>query len=328
MDTTETLLRETATRLFAAELTLAERRAAAGGVWPARLWAAVDAAGLPAALLPEAAGGFGLSIAEGLLPLGIAGNFAVPLPLAETMLAGWILSKAGLAVPAGPLTLAPVRAADTVTLTRAGDGWRLSGRASRVPWGRDAAAIAVLAAEEGREGAFVARVPAGSWSTAPDINLAGEPRDTVSFASDLPDEAVRPAPHGIGSREWRAAGAAMRGIQIAGAMARIVEMSVQYAGERIQFGRPIAKFQAVQQNLAALAGQAAAGEAASIAAAIAHQVFGAIGFTEEHQLHYWTKRLWSWRDEFGHEAEWSAFLGRHLAARGADRFWNEITAAA
>ena len=46
----------------------------------------------------------------------------------------------------------------------------------------------------------------------------------------------------------------------------------------------------------------APGEAAGIGAAIAHQMHGAIGFTQEHQLHYLTRRLWSWRDEFGNEA--------------------------
>jgi acyl-CoA dehydrogenase len=55
-------------------------------------------------------------------------------------------------------------------------------------------------------------------------------------------------------------------------------------------------------------------------------VHGAIGFTYEHRLHFFTKRLWAWRDEYGGEAEWSELLGRHMAAAGADRLWAEITA--
>ena len=122
----------------------------------------------------------------------------------------------------------------------------------------------------------------------------------------------------------------------------------------MQFGRAIGKFQAVQQNLAVLAGQVAAagaaadiagealagtasvlaiasakvraGEAAGIGAAIAHQVHGAIGFTAEYGLQLSTRRLWSWRDEFGNEAEWAALIGRHAAAQGADRLWETITA--
>ncbi len=121
-------------------------------------------------------------------------------------------------------------------------------------------------------------------------------------------------------------------------------MTTQYAQDRVQFGRPLGKFQAVQQNLAVLAGQAAAavaaadlaaeavadrvkflpiaaakaraGEAAGIAAAIAHQVHGAIGFTAEHDLHFLTRRLWSWRDEFGKDSAWNRLLGRHMAQAG------------
>ena len=132
-------------------------------------------------------------------------------------------------------------------------------------------------------------------------------------------------------------------------------MTTQYALDRTQFGRPIGKFQAVQQNLAVLAGQTAAagaaadmaaeavgdsirllpiaaaksrcGEAAGIGAAIAHQVHGAIGFTREHSLHFLTKRLWSWRDEFGNETAWNRLIGRHMAKAGPARYWAEITAA-
>jgi alkylation response protein AidB-like acyl-CoA dehydrogenase len=147
----------------------------------------------------------------------------------------------------------------------------------------------------------------------------------------------------------------MRTQQIAGALTRLTAMTVQYAQDRVQFGRPIGKFQAVQQNLAVLAGQAAAavaaadlaaeavaaggsvlpiaaaksraGEAAGIGAGIAHQVHGAIGFTLEHGLQFLTRRLWSWRDEFGQEAEWNRVVGRHMARAGADRLWAEIVAA-
>ena len=147
----------------------------------------------------------------------------------------------------------------------------------------------------------------------------------------------------------------MRSAQMAGALQSVLETSVQYARERVQFGRPIGRFQAVQQNLALLAGQAAAataaaeaaieaaahnldspavaaakiraGEAAGIGAAIAHQVHGAIGFTQEHRLHYLTRRLWSWRDEFGNEAYWARRLGGEVVAAGADRLWHGITAA-
>ena len=152
-------------------------------------------------------------------------------------------------------------------------------------------------------------------------------------------------------------GAAVRSVQIAGALEAVLAMSVRYANERVAFERPIGKFQAVQQNLARLAGEVAAAlavsgsaadtiaqgdddalfleaasakircaEAATESAAIAHQVFGAIGFTKEHVLHRFTTRVLAWRDDFGNESWWAAELGKHVAKRGADEFWPLVAA--
>jgi acyl-CoA dehydrogenase len=71
--------------------------------------------------------------------------------------------------------------------------------------------------------------------------------------------------------------------------------------------------------------KARAGEAAGKGSAIAHQAFGAMGFTREHQLQYATRRLWAWRDEFGGEAYWQAELGRAMAAKGAGGLWATLT---
>ena len=152
----------------------------------------------------------------------------------------------------------------------------------------------------------------------------------------------------------------MRAGQMAGALERCLEQSLRYAADRHQFGRPIAKFQAVQHNLAVLAGEVAAattsadaavsaiarhgieddrtflavatakirgGQAAGAGAAIAHQVHGAMGFTREYSLQHRTRRLWAWRDEFGPETVWAIELGRHVAKRGGDALWATVTAA-
>ena len=350
MDTTTDLLRETATRLFQQHCEPAALRAAETA-FPQAAWDAVEEAGLHRALVPEEAGGYGVPVADALSLLRVAGEHALPLPLAETLLASWLLAGAGLPIPDGPLTIAPIVGAETLTLQRAGGGWRLSGTATRIPWGRNATAAAVMATHDGAP--HIALLASSAWQAVPAENLAREPRDTLTI--DATPEAVAPAAAGIGPAQLRAVGAAMRSLQMAGALTRITGISVQYAQERVQFGRPIGKFQAVQQNLAVLAGQTAAasaaadlaaeavadgvrllpiaaaksraGEAAGQGAAIAHQVHGAIGFTYEHTLHFFTKRLWSWRDEFGNEAEWNLHVGRHMAKAGADRLWAEITAA-
>jgi acyl-CoA dehydrogenase len=248
--------------------------------------------------------------------------------------------------------LAPLRKGDKLTLRRLGGRWRLSGSASRIPWARHAAAIAVLAEADDEPRLVLLR--SGGFTATPDLNLAGEPRDMITVDAQIEPDDVAHAPQGFGKAELRAAGAAVRTAQIAGALSRVLAMSVAYAQTRVQFGRPIAKFQAIQQNLAVLAGHCAAamaasdmaaealrgrsspffvgaakaraGESAGIAAGLAHQLHGAIGFTQEYGLHHLTKRLWSWREEFGNEAEWNASVGRAALAAGPEGLWPALTA--
>ena len=347
-------LADSAERLFGGRIDKALLHAAGEGRFPQALWDEVTGAGFTAALLPEEAGGFGATVTEAMRILQISASFNAPIPLAETMLAGWLLAKAGLPLPDGILTLAPVRKSDTLTLTREGDGWRLSGTAQRVPWGRDAATVVVLARHP--DGAMLASVSAKGLVTHRDVNLAGEPRDTVAFDLVLSAGSVAPAP--MTAEALRAAGAALRTVQIAGALSRTLSVTVAYVQTRVQFGRAIGKFQAIQHNLAIMAGQSAAaiaaadmatealdeglrtgklpmltiaaakaraGEAASVAAGLAHQSHGAIGFTQEYELHYATRRLWSWRDEFGNEAEWNAMVGRAALRAGAEGLWPLLT---
>ncbi len=346
-----TMLRETAERVFQEQCGTAVQREADAGTWPAAAWSAVAEAGLHRALLPEEAGGYGVAVTDALTIVRVAAEYAVPLPLAETMLAHWVLSGAGLAIPEGPLTIAPVVGGETLRLTSEGAGWRVTGEVSRVPWGRDVEAAAVLVDKDGE--AWIAAVPRAAWTSEPEQNVAREPRDRLR----IDGLALGAAPTSVVWDTLKAAGAMMRSQQIAGALTAATAMTTQYAQDRVQFGRPIGKFQAIQQSLAVLAGQTAAalaaadlaaeafaesggkrwlpiaagkartGEAAGIGAGIAHQVHGAIGFTLEYQLQFLTRRLWSWRDEFGNEAGWNRLVGRHMAAAGGDRLWAEIVAA-
>jgi alkylation response protein AidB-like acyl-CoA dehydrogenase len=217
--------------------------------------------------------------------------------------------------------------------------------------------LAVLAEREGG-GEAVALVEVGAVRMAEGASIAGEALDTVHFEGARP-VAAKDAPAGLDTEALMLMGAATRAMQMAGALEAILELSVAYANERVAFERPIAKFQAVQHNLARLAGEAAAviaaagsaadtiasaktfdeavflevasakirvGEAAGEGAAIAHQVLGAIGFTREHVLHRFTQRLWAWRDDFGNESQWAVKLGGLVAAKGADGLWPMLAA--
>lgn len=329
---------------------------AEAGTWPADLWNALEESGLTLTWVSDEIGGAGAEMADGFAVLKVAGAYATPVPLAETLLAGWLLGQAGLLVPMGPMTAASGYDGAPVTLA----GGRLAGSAEAVPFGRNAEHIAVLARDG--DASVVALVKASDCAIAPGTSLAGEPADDVAF-DDVTPISVNPAPAGLDEAALQAFGAAVRCTQMAGALQRILDQSVQYALEREQFGRPIGKFQAVQHALAELAGEAAAagaaaeavaeaicadgalttsgwseaamaeiatakvriGEAATKGSAIAHQAHGAMGFTYEHSLHHRTRRLWVWRDEFGNEAEWSIRLGQMVAARGADDLWAFVT---
>ena len=325
------------------------------GDWRAALWNALEETGLAAAWVPEKAGGAGASVQDGFEALHAAGRFAVATPLAETLVAGHLLARAGLDLPGGKLACAPVRARDVIVLRADGT---LSGQAHRIPFAREAGHVAVLVDAGGAGGERrVALVETCACALTQGSSLAGDPLDRLGF------DGLRPVAVGDGPvavDELRMFGAASRAALIAGALQAILDLSVDYARERVAFERPIAKFQAVQQELARLAGEVAAanaaanaaawalesrdpasdavllevasakvraGEAAHAGALVAHQVHGAIGYSREHVLHRYTHRLWAWRDEYGDESEWALRLGEHFARLGADAMWPALTAA-
>ena len=349
MSETTDLIRDMSERLFGDMCNKIMLGAAETGEWPKDLWVAMEENGLTSALAPETAGGSELGIADAMVALRIAARHAAPVPFAETLLASWLASGAGLTVPAGPLTIA----SGDLTLAQNGVGWRIAGAAKRVPYARHAVCIVALASVNGA--AHVALVDPKKCKLSEGRNLAMEPRDDVAFDCDLAAAVVAPAATGVDAGALKTFGAAMRATQIAGSLSRVLEITVQYAQERVQFGKPISKFQAIQHNLAMLAAHSAAanaaadmaaeaaehdmsrlvigaaktrcGDAASASAAIAHAAHGAIGFTHEHILHFFTKRLWSWRDEFGKESEWSLEIGRAAAKAGPDKLWSDIVTA-
>jgi acyl-CoA dehydrogenase len=244
-----------------------------------------------------------------------------------------------------------VREGERLTLARAGGSWRLSGTVTGVPWG--AAAHHLVAVADGDGTPMIALVGRGAGRVTADRNLALEPRDTLVF-DGAAVVAAAPAGAAVDADVLIVHGAMIRAAQMAGAVESLLEQSVRYVTERKQFGKPIGSFQAIQHNLAIVAGHVAAagiaaehafraadrgdpvfevavakvraGEAAGVSAGLAHQAHGAIGFTYEHSLHFSTRRLWSWRAEFGSESRWALRLGRHVAAAGADRLWSELTA--
>ncbi|GAA4326780.1 hypothetical protein GCM10023162_32810 [Klenkia terrae] len=239
------------------------------------------------------------------------------------------------AVLAAGLELPPVDQPLSVSVAgavRVEDG-RITGTATDVAWAGVVHWLAVVAA--GPDGDVLALVDVSGLEATHAANLAGEPRG--SYVLDGVPAQVGPLP-----ADLRARYALARAVQLSAAAETVLAWTVQYAGERVQFGRPLAKFQGIQMQLAqmarevtvvtalvaaavqrldrgepgelaAAAAKVRAGAAVDVVARQAHQVHGAIGFTQEHRLHHLTKRMWSWRDEAGNELTWARVLGAAVA---------------
>jgi len=341
-------------RLFEQQVTKDVLTAADRGDWPAAAWSAVSEAGLPHAMVAETSGGLGLSPVDAMSLMRRMGYHAVPLPLAETMVANHLFVEAKGEPLDGPVVFAPVTADDRILVTFDRDGAALSGAVSYVPWGGHVESLVVFARDKSGKGYLVRIARDAIAATRSRRNVAYEPRDNLTLDGvHLPLAAVLEAPAYLQDGGLLPYVAAIRVQQMVGAMERALDYALTYANERVQFGRPIAKFQAIQHMLATAAGHFAAasaaadamaesatfagdlftvavakarcGEAAGHVAAACHQVHGAMGFTHEHALHFTTRRLWSWRDEGGGESYWQEWIGRNVCALGGEALWPAIT---
>lgn len=344
-------LAEAAERLFGQRCTAELVNAAEAGTWPQALWQAVEDLAPASLLVPEAQRGAGGDWVDACQLLERAGEFNVPLPVAENVLAGWLLGRAGLEAGNGPLSFAQT----DLDLGPALQAGRISLSLRGVPWAAQGTALVVQA--RCGSGMAVLRLPRTAFDATPGRAFSGEPRDDVTVR-DLALDAA-----GVACRELADAsfvdghgGAALlRAAQIAGSCRRVLALTLAFTSERVQFGRPIGQFQAVQHQLAQLAEEAAAarvavqaagaacggpwataaiaaaklraGEAAGLSARISHQLHGAMGTTFEHVLHQSTRRLLTWRDEHGAEAWWARELVAAFRRQGAQGAWTGLTAA-
>lgn len=315
----EEMLVDPVERLLADHCTPKQIREIEAGAPTGALWKQLHNSGFMDALVPEARGGPGLTLTDVFPILYMCGKYAVPVPLAQTLLARAVLAHAGQDIPEGPITITQAASSGggEVVCTRTSYGrvadWVLAGFGARV------ALLPVSAAQAsptGVHGSLEADIVWPAISTAP-VQL------------ELPLDA-------------RTLGAALYAVQLAGAMAQVLDITVRYANERTQFGRSIGKFQAIQHQLSVMAeqthaarmaaemschsashlpaaglaavGKARTSEAAVTVAAIGHAVHGAMGFTDEYTLQLYTRRLHEWRLAYGSESYWTERIGRELLA--------------
>ena len=332
-------LAEMMSRVFAAHR---EKHGPEIGVaeWDPRLWKQLSELGLVRLTGREDSGGSGAGWHEAAALIHAAVHHGVRIPVAEhDLLAGWLLETAGLPVGDARRTVCVLDD---------------RGVASRVPWASQADRIAVVWRET--DTYRLADVEVSELSITGGSNIAHEPRDTVTF--DTAGQAGTPLSPAIVDR-LVLRGALIRALQVCAALDRILEMSIAHTCERVQFGRSLAKFQAVQilvadiaaeTSLARAAVEAALGEAvrsdwtatnlgflvavarscaghaASVVVRNAHQVHGAIGTTREHRLHEFTQSALAWRSEYGSVNHWDNEVAVAAAAAGRDNLWALLTA--
>lgn len=281
------------------------------GVFPQELWQTFCDNGFHLLAQTDS----GAELADVFMVIKAAGYYAAPLPLAEALLGNrWTNNQESTIISVGEL---------------------IQNKAVNVPWSNQANAILAVSSDSQVFNLDVDSITTGD-------NIAFESRDSV-MGKQTPLSVDEPAYELM---------ALSRVCLASGALNRILELTIQYVKEREQFGRPIGKFQAVQHNLAVAAAEVAAatrscdgsiesigedrfamevaaakgrvGEAITVVTEIVHQLHGAMGFTHEHQLHHFTRRLWSWRSEFGDETYWQSRLGQHIYHLGPDNVWDFI----
>ncbi|WP_245234017.1 acyl-CoA dehydrogenase family protein [Mycobacterium sp. PS03-16] len=302
------------------------------------LWRHLDELGLVRLTGAEEAGGSGAGWYEAAELIAAAARHGVRVPLAEhDLLAGWVCTAAGW--PADG-------AVRTVCLPDQ------QGVARGVPWASSADRIVVV--WQAGEGYRAADVEASRVETAPGANTIGEPRDTVIVdLAALDGTAV----DGATVTRLRLKAALVRAVQVCAVLDRITEMSVDHTASRVQFGRPLARFQAIQNLVADIAAEAAlaraateaalgvavrtdwsaddlgfriavarscTGHAASVVVRNAHQVHGAIGTTREHRLGEFTRAALAWRSEFGSVRYWDEQVTDAALRAGAAGLWDLI----
>lgn len=297
------------------------------------LWDTLSENGYPRLCASEDLGGFGGSLADATVLAILAARHGMALPLADTMLTLGLLSTCGVECGDGPFALA--NPLDPVA-----------------PVAHAAQSGGVLVLED----STLRLVATTAMELAPVSGAEDGMARVVSWPS--PPLAQAEAPAWLTPDAFHALAALMRAAQMAGGMQAVLDLTLAYTQEREQFGRPLAKFQAIQHHLAEIACETAAaiaavelardalcadaevgprvideiaiakircGEAASRVAAAAHQAHGAMGFTREYALGRFTRRLWQWQDEFGSETQWAERLGNSVLSDSEPRLWPRIS---
>ena len=339
MINTEGMIAQTAAKIYSDLCGREIPHEAEAGKYPQDLWDALSENGLPLSWVSEKNGGFGADYDEIFGAIWASAQAASPVPFAETLIANWLLDQAKLPPAEGSASFAILGGPNGGLPT------------ADIPFGAHVEQIVLFDEALGEIALFdnleAARIEVNALS--PD----GATR--FVFSGHL---AVASAKTDLSQRAVEALVLTVRAVQMAAAMEAALNLSIAYVSDREQFGRPLSKFQAIQQQLAVAASESAAATMAATQAASSfaahkdnpekawheavvakvqighsveavtvpfHQVHGAMGYTQEYDLHHYTRRLWAWRDALGNEHHWSRLLGGEMAKTSPDAVWKGVT---
>jgi alkylation response protein AidB-like acyl-CoA dehydrogenase len=327
MSELRTMIVASVRRLCERHCTAATIAAAEQGVFPTDLWKHLAEAGVFRLLAGTEDGGVGATIADTAAALSVLGGFAVPGPVVESVAANLARTAVGLAAIDAPQSLAFAAAS--------AQGDQPATELSDVRWGKALGGIVI--ARRCGDGTSLSMVDPSDVRLDTVSSLSGEPMAAMTIAGPDLDQ-IRSSTDIATLRNIVALG---RCAEAVGAIKWMLESCLRHVDERSQFGRPIGRFQAVQQMLAEMGAHvAAAGTICNAACeladdgdwtlvspavvrivgavdrsvAIAHQIHGAIGFSREHGLNLRTRRAMQWCDDAYLLHDWSAELGERLIA--------------
>ena len=305
------------------------------------LWNEIEKNGLPKISVKEKFGGYEIPFFSILPLIKIVNNHGTPLPLSETILSNYVLSESDINPPNGVVTFAT----DTKNLKINNN--MISGEILSVPYLNLTKNLLIVHELNNVKKAIL--IDEINGEIIHKKNFLAEPRYDIR-AANLNIAEIKPLNDKI---DFKFLGAILRCAQMIGAMEKVLDLSINYCSERQQFGRALSKFQAIQHQISDMAVELSAssaalsaitdfnlsdnnfndiaiskiraGAAAGKIIAISHQVHGAIGFTKEYELSYFTKNLNSWRNDFGNESFWEEFLGKRFLEKNNKNLWEYLT---
>ena len=335
------IILETASKIFSKYITHELRYDFNDNPSLMKLWTDIEEQGLTKIIVKEDFLGSALPFTSILPVIQMSAKMGVPLPFTETVICNYLFSELNLEPPTGMITFA----LDTQNIKITNN--KISGNLLSVPYlNLTNKIILVQEIDDVKHFIFIENK---NGSLKNKKNFLSEPR----FDLNIKDCEILNIQKLSLDINFNHIGSIVRSAQMVGSMEKVVNLSIDYCSQRVQFGRSLSKFQAIQHQISEMAVELAASNAAlsslkitnklmpnlddiailkirtGIAAgkliAISHQVHGAMGFTKEYELSYFTKNLNSWRNDFGNETYWQNILGKNFLEKTNLSLWEYLT---